>query len=498
MRFKQADSTDLWEELMMKHRVLSAVSLVMLLATTATAQTPFTTAFPPEEFAERRAKVIEQIGPDAVAVIRGTGEPPVYMRFRQNNQFFYLTGVQMPNAELVLDGRTKQATLFLTRNERAERMDAYALTIEDALKQTGFKTVLPIGRFSEVLTAIARERKIIYAPFRRESLNSAAPENTVGHMFAIQDDPWDGRVSRELAFVRKLRERFPHAEFRDLDKMLDLMRMIKTPREIEVLREANRVAARAHIEMIRATEPGMKEYAIEAIGQYVFHQHNAKQGFYAQSIAYRKGERKPGRYHSIEDTIREGDMVTVDFGPDYQYYVADIMRTWPATGKYTVAQREAYSALLQFWKDLESTIRPNVAPRDIIKEASVKMEKSLAAMKFTNPKIREAAVALVERMKNNTRNSLGHFVGMDVHDTESIEMGWPGAEVMKPGMVFSIEFGLSLNVPDEGAWSRIEENYVVTETGIENLTSSLPREPDEIEKLMAQPSPFHKASGGTQ
>jgi Xaa-Pro aminopeptidase len=90
-------------------------------------------------------------------------------------------------------------------------------------------------------------------------------------------------------------------------------------------------------------------------------------------------------------------------------------------------------------------------------------------------------VALVDRMKNNTRNSLGHFVGMDVHDTESIEMGWPGAEVMKPGMVFSIEFGLSL-----------KDNYVVTETGIENLTASLPRELEEIERLMAEPSSFSR------
>ncbi len=486
----------------MRPRWVFAVSFVLLMAHGAQAQTAFTTAFPPEEFAARRAKVVEQIGPDAIAVIRGTGETPVYYRFRQNNQFFYLTGVQLPNAMLLLDGRTKQAMLFLAeRDERVERMDGPSLYPgEQAAKTFGFPTnaVVSVSRFGELLTAAARDRKTIYAPFRRESLNAAAPENTVGHMFNIAEDPWDGRVTRELAFVQKLRERFPHAEFRDLDKMLDLMRMIKSPREIEVLREANRVAARAQTEMIRATEPGMREYEVEAVGQYVFHQHNARQGFYAQSIAYRKGERKPGRYHTIEDTIKDGDMVTVDFGPDYQFYVADIMRTWPANGKYTVAQREATTALLRFWKDLESTIRPNVAPRDIIKEASAKMEKSLASLTFTNPKIREAAVALLERMKNNTRNSLGHFVGMDVHDTESIEMGWPGAEVMKPGMVFSIEFGLSLNVPDEGAWARIEDNYVVTETGIENLTASLPREPDEVEKLMTQPSPFSKPKAGTQ
>lgn len=485
---------------MIRRALVPFVALLLLVAATASAQTPFTNVFPPEEFATRRAKLMDQIGPDAIVVIRGTGDSPIYVRFRQNNQFFYLTGLQTPNAMLLLDGRTKQATLFMAlKDERVERMDGPSLYPGDeAAKTTGIATVLPTDRFGEVFTRVGRERKTIYAPFRRESLNSAAPENTVGHMFDTASDPWDGRVSRELAFVQKIRTQMPHAEIRDLDKVLDLMRVIKTPREIQHLRETNKVAARAQIEMIKATKPGMHEYEIEAVGQYVFHQADAKQGFYAQSIAYRKNQRKPGRYHSIEDVIKDGDMVTVDFGPDYHYYVADIMRTWPANGKYTVAQREAYSTLIRFWKDFESCIKPGMAPGAVVKEASVKMEKTLATLTFTNAKVKEAAAALVERMKNNQRNYFGHFVGMDVHDVESLEMGVAPLEVLKPGMVFSIEFMLSLNVPDEGAWARIEDNYVVTETGVENLTSSLPREPEEIEKLMAQGSPFKPRLSGSQ
>lgn len=482
----------------MKPRLLLAGFAFALVTQVVAAQTPFTNAFPPEEFAARRARVMDQIGSDAIAVIRGTGDTPVYVRFRQNNQLFYLTGVQVPNAMLLLDGRTKQATLFLARDERAERMDGPSLNVGDeAAKVTGIANVLPTERFGEIVTRLGRERKIIYAPFRRESLNSAAPENTVGHMAATFEDPWDGRPSREMAFVQKLRDQLPHAELRDLDRLLDLMRVIKSPREIAVLREANRLAGRALIEMIRSTAPGMREYEIEAIGQYVYHQADARQGYYAQVIAARKDVRKPGRYHSIQDEIKPGDMVIVDFGPDYQYYVADIMRTWPADGKFNVAQREAYTALLRFWKDLEQTIRPSVAPRDIIREAGLKMEKSLTSLTFTNQTVRQAAVALVDRMKNPTRNSLGHFVGLDVHDVESLEMGQSPIDVLKPGMVFSIEFGLSLSVPEVGAFARLEDNYLVTETGVENLTASLPREPDEIEKLMATPGPFKPRKTGT-
>jgi Xaa-Pro aminopeptidase len=469
----------------------------LLVGQVASAQAPFTNAFPPEEFAARRARVMEQIGNDAIAVIRGTGETPVYYRFRQSNEFFYLTGVQVPDAMLLIDGRTKQSTLFLApRDERVERMDGPTLYAGDeAAKLSGIATVLPTERFGETLTRVARERKIVYAPFHRESLNSAAPENTVGHMFATADDPWDGRPTREVAFIQKVRAQFPHLEVRDLDRLLDLLRVIKSPREIEVLRETNRLGARAQIEMMRSTAPGMREFELEAVGQYVFHQADARQGFYAQSIAYHKNARKPGRYHTIEDEIKDGDMVTVDFGPDYKYYVADVMRTWPANGKYTVAQREGTAALMRFWKDFEQTIRPNVAPRDIVREAGLKMEKSLATLTFTNQKVREAAVALVDRMKNFNGTRFGHFVGMEAHDTASLDMGEAPTEVLKPGMVFSIEFGLALTVPEEGVVARIEDNYVVTATGVENLTASLPREVDDIEKLMAEGGAFKPKKG---
>ena len=481
----------------MKVRIVLIVLAVVLLIRLPDAQTLVTKAFPPEEFAGRRARLMDQIGQDAVAVIRGAGESPVYVKFRQNNQFFYLTGVQVPNAMLILDGRTKQATLFLApKDDRVERMDGPGLYAGDeAVKLTGMATVQSTERFGEVLTRIARERKIIYAPFRRESLNSAAPENTVGHMFDTADDPWDGRPSREGAFVEKLRERFPAAELRDLDRLLDLMRVVKSPREIENLREADRLAARAMTEMIKATAPGMHEYEVEAVGHYFFHRADAQQGYYAQAFATNKNLRKPGRYHTNEDVIRDGDMLTMDFGPDYNYYVADIMRTWPASGKYTPAQREATIAFLRFWKDMEDTIRPGVPPGQIVREAGLKMEKDMPSLTFTDAKVREAAAALVQRMKTQQRNYFGHFVGLDVHDVESLEMGTPPIDVLKPGMVFSIEFGLSLNVPDEGVNARMEDNYVVTQTGVEDLTSSMPRDPDAIEKLMAEGSPFRTRKG---
>jgi len=447
------------------------------------AQPLFTTAFPPDEFAARRARVMEQIGPDAIAVLQGAGEYPVYVKFRQNNNFFYLTGVEVPRAMLLLDGRTKTATLFLApRDKRVERMDGPCLVPGDeAAKLTGIARVLTRDRFSEVLLRVGREKKTVYTPVRRESLNSAAPEDTVGHMASAVDDPWDGRPSREAAFVQKLRALLPHIEVRPLDPIFDAMRVIKSPREVAVMREANLIAGRALVEMMRATAPGMHEYELEAIGQYFFHAAGGLQGYYAQVLGG-KNHNFP-RYHANKAELRDGDLVTVDFGPDYKYYVADIKRTWPVNGMFSPLQRELYTVFLRCWEAMEQSIKPNMKPRDVIRDTVLKMDQVQATFEFTRPKVKEAVAEMVDRLRATTGSGFGHSVGMDVHD---LAMGEPPFDVLKPGMVFSIEFGLRLSLPDDGAYAMMEDNYLVTDTGVETLSASVPREPDDIERVMTE------------
>ena len=443
----------------------------------------FTTAFPPDEFAARRMHVTEQIGRDAIVVLQGAGEYPVYVKFRQNNNFFYLTGVEVPRAMLLLDGRTKTATLFLApRDERLERWDGpYLVPGEEAAKLTGIAKVLTLDRFGEVLLQLGRERKTVYTPVRRESLNSAAPEDTLGHMASTLDDPWDGRPSREAAFTQKLRALLPHIEVRPLDPIFDAMRVIKSPREISVMREANRIAGHALMEMMRSTAPGIYEYELEAIGQYFYHAAGGLQGYYAQILGG-KNHNFP-RYHASTAELKDGDLVTVDFGPDYKYYVADVKRTWPVNGKFNPLQRELYTVFLRCWEAMEQSIKPNMKPRDVIRDAIAKMDKVQATFKFTNKGVKEAVANMVDRLRAMTGNSFGHSVGMDVHD---LAMGEPPFDVLKPGMVFAIEFGLRLSLPDDGAYAMMEDNYVVTDTGIENLSASIPREPDNIEKVMIE------------
>src|SRR5262245_51328101 len=177
-------------------RHLTLLSLAVLIVTsTAAAQPPlFTDSLPAEEFAARRAKVMEQIG-DGAVVIQGAAEYPAYVKFRQNNQFFYLTGVEVPRAILIIDGRAKTSTVFLNpRDERAERSEGPVLTPgPETEKLTGIGKVLPRDQFGAALDQVVAGGRTVYLPHRPEALGAATPSYTANHARRSLEDPWDGR-----------------------------------------------------------------------------------------------------------------------------------------------------------------------------------------------------------------------------------------------------------------------------------------------------------------
>src|SRR5436190_13638274 len=190
-------------------RLLPCTLAALLLASALPSTQPvFTGAeiFPPEEFAARRARVIAQIG-DGVAILQGTTERPGEQPLRQNNQFFYLTGVVEPRAILTIDGRSKRTTVYLQPfNERREqRMLGPGLHPgDDAIKATGVEAVLVRDEFAAAVAGLARDRRTIYTPFRPEVLGEASSSDPAALWRATKQDPWDGRESREEAFIGKL------------------------------------------------------------------------------------------------------------------------------------------------------------------------------------------------------------------------------------------------------------------------------------------------------
>ncbi len=459
-------------------QICALIAAMALSGPSISAQPVFTNVFPVQEYAARRARVMEKIG-DAVAIMQGTTERPGEQPLRQSNQFFYLTGVVEPRAILVIDGRTKRSTLFLNpRNERREKMmfGPGLYPGEEAAQATGIESVLPRDEFKATVDGFARDARIIYTPFRPEVLGSASSSDPAALARATKNDPWDGRSSREEAFIGKLKAAAPQSEIKDLDPILDLMRGIKSPREIEIIREATRIAGRGIMEAMRDAKPGMYEYELQADAEFVFKKYGAYGAAYFALIATGKNTFY-SHYHKDTAKLEKGDLVQFDYAPDYKNYASDVTRVFPADGKFTPWQREYYTIYLRLYQALMTSIKVHTKPSDIIKDAVVKMDGIMASYKFTDPKIKEAATQFVERYRNSRANSLGHTVGMEVHDVRD------PTPTLEPGEIFTIE--PAMQIPDMHLGIRLEDMILITENGYENMSAFVPIEIADIEKLMA-------------
>lgn len=463
----------------MRNYCLGVVLFVIVVSLPVSAQPVFTDIFPPGEFAARRAQVMAKIG-DGVAILQGTTERPGEQPLRQSNQFYYLSGVVEPRAILLLDGKTKRTTLFLSAGgERRERMFGSSLFPgEAAAKATGIEAVLARDEFAKIIEALVREGRVIYTPFRSEVLGNASSSDAAAHVKATKDDPWDGRSSREEVFIQKIKAIGTQVDVQNLDPILDAMRAFKSPREIALIREATRITGLAIMEAMRDAKPGMYEYELQADAEYIFKKYGSQGAAYFALIATGQNTLY-SHYHKNTARLENGDLVQFDYAPDYKYYVSDVTRVFPANGKFSARQREFYTIYLRLYQALMTSIKVHVAPRDIVKDAVARMDAIMASFKFTDPKIKEAATRFVERYRTSKANSLGHTVGMEVHDVRV------PTETLEPGQLFTIE--PAMTIPDEHIGIRLEDVILMTETGYENLSAFVPVEIADIEKLMTEP-----------
>ena len=483
----------------MKYASLIA-SLLLVGAPAASAQSLFTDSLPKQEFAERRARLMEKIG-DGVAIIQGTTETGNAKKFRQGNQFYYLTGVEVPRAILLVDGKTKRSELFLPpRNERKERSEGPILSPgPEAVQLTGIEAVEARDQFAAALKRAAAAPRKAFLPLRPEVLGGASVEDPREKWTASAEDPWDGGRHREALFVEKVKAAAPALDVQDLDPLVDALRFVKSPREIALIRESTRIGGLALMEAMRSARTGMYEYELEAIADYIFKAHNAQGIAYFALVAAGKNASYP-HYHAAQTQTKDGDLVLFDYAPDYMYYASDVTRQFPINGKFSPEQRELYGIYVKLYMSLMTSIKPNVPIPTLLKDAVAKMDAAMASHTFTNPKFKEAAGRFVENYRRRInppppaadaparparRGSIGHTVGMEVHDVNT-EHG----DVLVPGMVFTIE--PALTIPEDRVYIRLEDVILITETGYENLSAFMPMEIDAVEKLMAEPGMFEK------
>jgi len=473
---------------------LAVVALLLLTPASSAAQY-YQTDFPAEEFKARHARVFEQIGENAVAVVQGMPQTEGYTYPRQHNTFYYLSGIETPGAYLLLDGRTKKVTIYLPgRNPRLEAAEGRVLSAEDAdlvkriaglddvrALQEMVGTDWPLvatdasgenaGRGGRGGRAVAA----IYAEFSPAENQGQSRGELVAAETARAADYWDGAGSRQRRFVELLRARHPRADVRNLNPILDEMRSVKSEREIAMIRRASQIAGLGLLEAMRSTEPGVTEYQLDAAARYVFLVNDARLEGYRSITASGTENINNMHYFRNTSTLKDGDLVLMDYAPDYRNYVSDIGRVWPVNGTYTASQRELLQFVLEFHKAVLSRIRPGVTASQIHDEAKKAMEPVFARTTFSKPIYEKAARNLVE----TGGGVFSHTVGLAVHDVGGYRNG-----PLKPGQVFSVD--PQLRVREENLYLRYEDTVVVTETGVENFTDFLPMELDEIENVVQE------------
>jgi Xaa-Pro aminopeptidase len=462
-----------------------AVSVSVSISASGQDAPLFTDDFPPEEFRARREKVLDGIGSNALAVLQGAPSPMGYTRFRQTNSFYYLSGVETPHAYLLLDGRTRTTRLYLPhRNERREASEGKLLAAEDVSltkELTGIDEVYGVELLSDHLARFAWGANVptLYTPHRPAELAAMSRDLATRGNSDVANDPWDGRSSREAHFMKRVRERFPQFILADLSPMLDQLRLVKSPREIDLIRKATRLSGLALMEAMRSTRPGLREYELDAVGKWIFFRGGAQSDAYYSLIASGPNAWYP-HYHKGQRELRDGELLLMDYAPDVGYYTSDVTRMWPVNGQFNEWQRDLYGFYLAYYRAILDSIRPGDV-NDIMSAAADRMDEIVGSWQFTKPIYRKAAEGFVSAYRERAGRrpaSLGHGVGMAVHDV-GVHDG-----SLRPGMVFTIE--PQFRVPEEQIYIRLEDVILITEDGAENLSDFVPMDIDDIERLMRE------------
>jgi len=427
------------------------------------------------EYAIRRARLMDEI-PEGVAIIPGATSPLADYRFFQSNDFFYFTGVEAPDAWLVVDGVNRESTLFLTLGEHEAR--GAGIPPELAVKPTeftGIEHALPAEELETALEDLARRVGVFYLSQSPEELpRMNTDEVHDAFQRAVTNNRLDGRLTRELQLVEKLQQKYPRVETRDCFQTIQVLRKVKSAAEVALLREAARIGVKAHLEFMRSTEVGMPEGALAALFEFTSKRDGAQELAFETIIM--AGPHHPwGHYHRHDRTLEDGDFVILDAGPDYAYYNADISTSFPTNGRFTAEQRELYELGL----GIRQVCLANYRPGTSFAEVGEKVREWLIANRYE---------ATEDRFRGFIKwGCYNHPIGMATHDVMASMIG--PEEPLEPGFVFACD----INIPQsETLGVRIEDTVVITADAYENLSAGLPRTVEGIEAIMREPGLLQK------
>ncbi|WP_241623026.1 Xaa-Pro aminopeptidase [Rosenbergiella australiborealis] len=430
-----------------------------------------------KNYSKRRQALLKQMQPGSAALIFAAPEvtrsrDTEYL-FRQHSDFWYFTGFNEPEALLILiksDDQHNHSILFNRyRDPHAEVWFGRRLGQDAAIEKLGIDRALPWGELDQQLAQILNGLTTVY---------HASGE------YAFADE----KVNHALETLRAGSRQNLKAPTTLIDwrPIVHEMRLFKDKEELAILRDAGRISALAHQRAMQQCQPGMYEYQLEGEIHHEFSRHGAR--FPSYNTIVGGGENACIlHYTENESLLKKGQLVLIDAGCELFGYAGDITRTFPVDGKFTPAQRELYDIVLRALTTALALFRPGVSIAEVT-EAVIRIKvEGLVELGILTGDVSQ----LIEEKAYRPffMHGLSHWLGLDVHDVG----GYGGADrsrLLEPGMVLTVEPGLYIapdaNVPERyrGIGIRIEDDIVITETGHENLTEQVVKDPDAIEQLM--------------
>ena len=436
------------------------------------------TRIPKSEYARRRQTLMARMEPNSIAILPAA---PMYIRnrdvehvYRQDSDFQYLSGFPEPEAVIALiPGREHGEYVLFCRERDPERelWDGLRAGQDGAIAHYGADDAFPIGDIDDILPGLIEGRERVY--------------------YAIgTNETFDHQLMEWIKMIRsKARQGAqPPSEFVALDHLLHDMRLYKSANEVKVMRHAAEISARAHVNAMRASRAGLREYHLEAELDYEFRKGGAKMPAYGSIVAAGKNACIL-HYRENDAALEDGDLVLIDAGCEIDCYASDITRTFPVNGKFSPEQKAIYELVLAANEEAFKHIAPGKHWNEAHEATVLVITAGLVELGLLEGDVEELIAA--EAHKAFYMHRAGHWLGLDVHDVGDYKIGgeW---RVLEPGMAMTVEPGIYIAADNQdvarkwrGIGVRIEDDVVVTKTGCEILTSGVPKAVAEIEALMA-------------
>lgn len=429
----------------------------------------------PEIFKKRRKKVATALNGAALIVAAHPEQVrnhDVQHSYRQDSNMYYLTGFEEPESFLIIrPGKTPESVMFVRRKDiERETWDGFRFGPEGTQKEFLIDAVYPIEEFqTQSLELLKGYEEIYYRLFK----NKEADEQIEKLLLSLKQS--FGRTGYGLLTIK------------DADTFLGEFRLIKDEADLANQRRACQISAEAHVAAMKFTKPGVNERQVQAVMSNHFYMNGSARVGYPYIIA--SGNNATTLHYNFNDQeCKKGDLLLIDAGAEYNYFSGDITRTFPVSGKFTEPQRKVYEGVLKIQKDIIASLKPGLFFKDLHEMGASMLTDLMLELGLVSG--RKDDVMKANQHRKYYPHGIGHWLGMDVHDSGLYYIkGEP--RPLEAGMCFTIEPGLyipgnDMTAPPElrGIGVRIEDNIIITKNGYENLTTGVPKEIDEIEKIV--------------